>query len=228
MSDELRQLLYYPLGIIPSFFFTLRVLIQWIQSEKHKKSYVGHTFWRLSLSGNFFLILHYIIQIQYPFAILQAGNAVISWRNLNLMKSDNQCTIKTTILVFLGSFTLVTLIFIAQSHFIIGEIDWVRTPTKLFDTARHYNSPMWHIFGTMGGVLFSSRFWFQWWKAEQVKHSELGRTFWWLSIFGSFVLLIYFLHIKDTVNIILYSCTFVPYARNLILMKQKKVYTRSI
>lgn len=220
MIEDWRQVLYYPLGVPPIVFFALRFLVQWLQSEKQKRSYVSHTFWRISLAGNLLLLLHYIVQVQYPFAILQAGNAVISWRNLNLMNAKKHYPSRTTILVILCAFTTVTLVFFTQSYFFIGEMDWIRTPTKLFDTTRQHHSLVWHLIGATGAALFASRFWVQWWHAERAKRSELTPTFWWLSIVGSIISLAYFIHIRDTISIIPYSFGLIPYLRNLVLQKQ--------
>lgn len=220
MTEEWRTILYYPLGLLPLVFFTLRIFVQWFQSEKYQKSYVGSTFWKLSLAGNLLLMSHYFIQVQFPFALLQAGNAVISWRNLNLMESTNYYKTKTAVAILFSSLLFVTLAFMAQSYFLIGELDWIRTPKKFFDTTRQHHVLIWHILGTVGGALFASRFWIQWWQAESHKRSELRKAFWWMSIIGSVVSLVYFVHIRDTVNIIHYAFGLIPYVRNLVLIKR--------
>lgn len=225
MFEDWRPLLYYPLGILPTVFFTLRMLLQWVQSEKRKESYVGKSFWRLSLAGNFLLLLHYFIQVQYPFAILQAGNAIIAWRNLNLMNQKKHASL-TKVVVYLGlSIMGVTLAFLAQSYFLIGEMDWIRTPTKLWDTARQHHHISWHILGSIGGILFASRLWIQWWQIEQSKKSELGPIFWWLSIGGSILSLIYFIKIQDVISILQFSFGLIPYIRNLILLRKEHQLT---
>src|SRR5271168_975047 len=111
--EEWRFLLYYPLGLLPSLFFTLRFLIQWIQSERMKMSYVDALFWRLSIAGNLLLLSHYFLQGQYPFALIQTGNAVISWRNLNLMKRP--VSFGTVVGLFVGCFAIVTLGFVWET-----------------------------------------------------------------------------------------------------------------
>lgn len=215
-----RPLLYYPLGLLPLIFFALRVLVQWIASEKKGFSIVPPLFWKLSLGGNLLLILHFLIQVQYPFCLLQAINAVISWRNLNLF-SSSPCSTKKTLMVFLSAFLLITGLFLAQSYYLIGEIDWIRTPTKLFDATREYHALGWHCLGVMGGTLFASRFWLQWWRAERYFRSELPLSFWWISIMGSLLSLVYFIKIQDVVNILNYGLALIPYLRNLVLIKKK-------
>jgi lipid-A-disaccharide synthase-like uncharacterized protein len=221
MTDYLRILLYYPLGLLPTIFFTLRFLIQWLQSEKAKRSIVTPLFWKLSLAGNVLQLLHYFVQIQYPFAMIQAGNAMISWRNICWMRSSKNTATRSYIVYVVLVLIAVTLGFLLQSFFIVGELDWIRTPTKFWDEARTRHSLGWHIFGTFGGILFASRFWLQWWQTEKMQRSELSKSFWWLSIIGSLISLIYFIRIGDIVNVLQYSCGAIPYFRNLMLLRDR-------
>lgn len=222
MTEFWRLLLYFPLGLAPSIFFGSRFFVQWLQSEKLKKSTVTPLFWKLSLAGNFLCMLHYTIQVQYPFALIQATNCVISWRNLNLMQEKKTYSTRTAIAVMAASIGTITALFALQSYFLIGEWDWVRTPTKFYDEVRVYHSMGWHFLGAFSGMLFASRFWIQWWQAEHRQRSELRSAFWWLSIGGSVLSLIYFVRIHDIVSIFNQSFGLVPYIRNLILINRRK------
>ncbi len=220
LSDSCRELLYLPLGFIPAIFFTLRMTLQWFQSERKKKSYVSCGFWKLSLFGNITLFFHHLVQVQYPFAIIQGLNAVISWRNINLINSRKPSSTKTVIFIAIFSLIIITILFLLQSYFFYGDIDWIRTPTKPWDNQRQYDSLFLHIFGTMGGVVLSCRFWAQWMIAEFYKYSELNKTFWYLSITGSLMLIIYSFQTKDIV-IFFYNCFgLIPYFRNLFLIRE--------
>jgi len=213
-----RVALYYPIGVLPSLFFTLRFVIQWIQSERRKESYVTPLFWKLSITGNILLLLHYIIQIQFPFALIQAGNGVISWRNLNLMGSvEKRSTVRFVFLLLSVVILSVTGIFLYQ-----GEM--IRIPTKLWQESPELQHDMvWHMLGVVGGILFASRFWIQWWQSETQQKSHLGRTFWSLSIVGSILMLFYFIRIQDHISIMNYSFGLIPYVRNLFLLRRKTV-----
>lgn len=220
MDEHWRELLYLPIGMFPAVFFTWRMLYQWLRAERAKQSIVTPFFWKLSLAGNLLLLSHYIIQVQFPFAILQCCNALIAWRNLNLMGAKTPCSTKQTMLIALLAICLLTAIFLIQSYWLIGYIDWIRTPKKPFDSLRTYHALGWHLFGAAGGMIFSSRFWVQWWFAEQKKRSELGRAFWILSITGTILSLIYFTHIRDYVSLF-YNCfALIPYLRNLTLLRR--------
>ncbi len=215
--DEWRFLLYYPLGLLPSLFFTLRFLIQWIRSEREQKSYVDTLFWKLSIAGNLLLLSHYFLQGQFPFALIQTGNAVISWRNLNLMQT-RQRSFQTVVLIFLMSFCAVT----ASFAFLSGDGGWMKAPQSS-KAAPVDPGLLWHAVGLLGQGLFASRFWVQWWGSEKQKKSELGAAFWWLSLLGSLISVAYFLQIRDVISILNQSFGMVPYVRNLMLLRKRQV-----
>ena len=108
MNEEWRVLLY-SLGFLASLAFGLRFLIQWMTSERMQKSVVPPIFWKLSLSGNLLLLIHSFIQMQLHVFLIQSCNAVISWRNLNLMQAPERQVSFTTTLKILFSFLFVNI-----------------------------------------------------------------------------------------------------------------------
>lgn len=217
--DEWRYLLYYPFGLLPSIFFTLRFLIQWLKSENAGVSYVDAGFWKLSLAGNLLLFTHYTIQGQYIFGIIQTGNALIAWRNLNLMTNKAPCSLPKTLAVFAGTIflTCATLLFL---EFVLGDKLWIRIPKNALTSVAEDPGFLWHAIGFSGQALFASRFWVQWWSCEKHRKSELGTLFWWLSILGTFFSAVYFFRIRDVVSCINQSFGIIPYLRNLMLIKK--------
>ena len=75
----------------------------------------------------------------------------------------------------------------------------------------------WKIIGWIGNVVFFSRFFFQWYATEKKKQVVVPLTFWWLSLVGSLLLLVYGLHQRDSVFIFAYAFTWIPYIRNLVI-----------
>lgn len=214
--EEWREWLY-PLGFLSSLAFGARVIVQWLSSEIQQKSTVGKTFWKFSLLGNVLLMIHSFIQIQFHVCLIQACNGVISWRNLNLMHNKrNRVALSTVIAMFIGAITLVFAGFIWQN----GET-WFRIPTSFLNhLAGNQVNANWHVVGFIGLVLFASRFWVQWWGAEKHQVSYLGPAFWWVSLVGDFLCLIYFARILDPVNLIGPALGLIPYVRNLMLIKK--------
>lgn len=206
--ESLRSLLY-PLGFLATLVFSARMILQWLQSEKQKKSVVTPLFWKLSLGGNALLMAHAFVQLQFPLCLIQTFSGVIAWRNLNLM-GKRPYALRTTLAIATVALLLITLAFLSQ-----GNVAWMRAP---FGASAP--SSLWHAIGLSGMVLFSSRFWIQWWLAEKNQKSFLGRSFWWISLIGASLSVLYFCRLGDPVNILGYGCGLLPYARNLILSKK--------
>lgn len=218
--EEWRTFLY-PLGFISVFFFGLRFIIQWIQSEIKGESTVSPIFWYFSLIGNVSLALHTFIQAQFPICLVQACNAVISWRNIDIMQTKRRrVSFNFVVQAILLTIFFVTIAFWIQSHFFLSHIDgWFRVPKAPWDTLTSTQvSWLWHLLGTIGYILFSSRFWVQWWYAEKHMRSELPISFWWLSLLGALFSCAYFIKIHDLVNLIGPLIGLVPYIRNLMLI----------
>jgi lipid-A-disaccharide synthase-like uncharacterized protein len=77
-------------GFIGQAMFTMRFLIQWIQSERKKTSLIPVSFWYFSLAGGL-ILLFYAIHRQDPVFILAylPGN-FIYFRNLYLIRRRRQ------------------------------------------------------------------------------------------------------------------------------------------
>ena len=80
----------------------------------------------------------------------------------------------------------------------------------------------WEAVGFGGQALFFSRFIVQWVASERRKESVVPVAFWYLSIGGSLVCLVYGLHLKALPIIMGYLFNCIPYVRNLMLIYRKK------
>lgn len=82
--------LWLLLGILSQCLFFLRFFIQWLASEKKKRSVIPVSFWYFSLFGGLGL-LTYAIHIKDPvFIIGQAGGLFIYTRNLALINNPGK------------------------------------------------------------------------------------------------------------------------------------------
>ena len=83
------------LGFIAQFFFTMRFVVQWLASEKAKRSVVPVAFWFFSLFGGGLLLI-YAIQRQDPVFIAgQAMGMFIYIRNLWLIANERKAAAMT-------------------------------------------------------------------------------------------------------------------------------------
>ena len=78
------------LGFIGQFFFSMRFVVQWIASEKNKKSVVPLSFWIFSVLGSSLLLIYAIYRKDPVFILGQAPNLLIYFRNIWLIKTSKK------------------------------------------------------------------------------------------------------------------------------------------
>jgi lipid-A-disaccharide synthase-like uncharacterized protein len=83
-------------------------------------------------------------------------------------------------------------------------------------------STFWLILGLGGQALFASRFLVQWISSERKRRSHIPLAFWYLSILGGLITLVYAIHLADPPFILGQSMGVVVYTRNLVLLKRGK------
>ncbi len=82
----------------------------------------------------------------------------------------------------------------------------------------------WLLFGILGQIFFMSRFILQWVYSEINKKSIIPLGFWFFSILGGLILLLYAIHRKDPVFIMGQATGILIYGRNLYFInKQNKI-----
>jgi lipid-A-disaccharide synthase-like uncharacterized protein len=79
----------------------------------------------------------------------------------------------------------------------------------------------WLVLGFIAQALFASRFVVQWISSERAGQSVVPTAFWYLSLVGALLLLIYAVYRRDPVFIVGQSMGGFIYARNLALIKRK-------
>ena len=81
----------------------------------------------------------------------------------------------------------------------------------------------WIIFGFLAQFIFFLRFAVQWWASEKEKKSVIPLSFWYLSIVGSVMILIYAIKREDIVFITAQFLALFIYARNIMLRKKEGI-----
>ena len=74
------------LGFVAQGLFTMRFLVQWIASERQKKSVVPVAFWYLSVAGGGLLLVYAIYRKDPVFILGQATGLIVYVRNLMLRR----------------------------------------------------------------------------------------------------------------------------------------------
>lgn len=89
------------------------------------------------------------------------------------------------------------------------------------DAFRSGVSWAWIVFGLAGQFAFTMRFVIQWFSSEKAGKVVVPKAFWFLSLAGSAILLVYFLRRGDPVGILGQAFGFIVYIRNLMIGAKK-------
>lgn len=75
-------------GLFGQALFSLRFIIQWISSEKKKRSHIPTVFWYISLMGGAVLFLYAIAKKDVVFIIGQGAGLIVYVRNIVLIHKN--------------------------------------------------------------------------------------------------------------------------------------------
>ena len=83
------------------------------------------------------------------------------------------------------------------------------------------DSLLWIMIGVGGQLAFFSRFLVQWLASERAGESYIPMSFWYLSLLGSLILLVYAVHRQEPIFLLGYLPNSVVYIRNIMLIKKR-------
>ncbi len=85
----------------------------------------------------------------------------------------------------------------------------------------NFNEFLWVSFGTIGQLVFFSRWIIQWFSSERSKSSIIPVAFWWCSLIGGIITLVYANHIGSFPFMLAQAIGIIVYTRNLILIYRR-------
>jgi lipid-A-disaccharide synthase-like uncharacterized protein len=187
-------------GLIGNLLFTTRVLLQWIASERRKQTVTPVSFWWLSLSGALVLIVYAFGKLEIPFILGYAVSLVPYFRNLRIAYYPDRPARRSGWIVTaaLGLACVPIIVF------------WQKQAVQ----------DGWFYFGLLGNAVFGSRFFVQWVQSEKRRESVLPLPFWYLSLVGAVILLVYAIIRNDLVFILGFLFNVIPYSRNIYLIRR--------
>lgn len=200
-----ENFILYSIGFLAQAFFSARIIFQWILSEKAKKVVSPSIFWILSIAGSYLLCIYGWLRDDFAIIMGQFISYYIYLWNLK------EKGIMKKIPRLLQGILIITPI-VAAGFMLHDAQHFVQTFFK------NEKLPMWLlIFGSLGQVIFTLRFVYQWFYSYRHKESLLPAGFWIISLVGSSIIVIYGLLRLDPVLALGQSVGFVAYFRNLVI-----------
>ncbi|MBL8337487.1 MAG: lipid-A-disaccharide synthase N-terminal domain-containing protein [Rhodoferax sp.] len=83
------------IGLLGQALFSARFIVQWLQSERVKKSVIPSAFWYFSMAGGATLLAYAIHRRDPVFIIGQGTGLIIYFRNLQFLWRDRKSADKT-------------------------------------------------------------------------------------------------------------------------------------
>jgi lipid-A-disaccharide synthase-like uncharacterized protein len=200
----------FAIGFAAQLLFATRMIVQWVQSEKAGKSLSPVIFWQLSILGSLTFLIYGILRHDFAIVLGQTLVYFIYIRNLHL--KERWLTIPLIFRMFVIIAPLVTLGFLlSDAH---GDISSLLKNEEI-------SLPL-QIWGSLGQVIFTIRFFIQWFDSESKNESVLTRRFWFVSLAGSFMIVTYAVFRYDPVLFFGQLAGMLVYLRNLILVRNRK------
>ncbi|MCR9013427.1 lipid-A-disaccharide synthase N-terminal domain-containing protein [Aquiflexum gelatinilyticum] len=204
----MNNLLVLGLGLTAQGLFAGRFVVQLLQTEKSQKVESPALFWKLSLLASFFLVVYGFIQNDIVIVGGQLIGYVIYIRNLQIKGDWGRLPYTVRLFAFmlpalLFSFLVFGLNFNWQNFMDNPEIDGLLL-----------------TWGTVGQVIFSSRFVIQWLHSEKLNESAFPISFWYISIAGALMISVYAIFRQDAVLFIGQAFGLVVYFRNMYIHYQ--------
>ena len=187
-------------GWIGQACFFSRFFLQWVASERARRSIVPPAFWWLTLAGAVLMSAYAVQQGTTLFLFNFAVSGAIAARNLLLAGRNGSAGARWG--------WLLALLVVATSV-------WI----ELSKGALEREPMLWLAFGAVGQALWLARFPLQWWLSERAGTSHFPPSFWWISLVGNVLLLAYALHLGDVVIVLGFLPGPLLQARNIALAR---------
>lgn len=202
--------LVYAIGFLAQIFFSGRILVQWVLSERAKKVLSPNIFWVFSLVGSVLLFIYGCLRDDFSIILGQYISYYIYIWNLNIKGIWRGVPRLLRWAVELLPVLATVIILSDVSSFVQNFLHNAQVPLWLL------------ILGSSGQVIFTLRFVYQWYYSYRRKASLLPIGFWIISLVGSGMIVLYAIIRLDPVLILGQSVGFVAYSRNIILSLRKE------
>ncbi|MBE9488021.1 MAG: lipid-A-disaccharide synthase N-terminal domain-containing protein [Bacteroidetes bacterium] len=198
-------------GLLAQLFFSLRILYQWIKSERAKKIISPALFWVFSIIGSYLLFIYGWLRDDFSIILGQFLSYYIYLWNLKANNILQKLPYILRIILF-----ITPLIAIGFMLYNFSEVKETLFQNK--------DIPIWLIiFGSLGQIIFTFRFIYQWIYSLRKHISILPMGFWVISLVGSIMIISYGIIRQDIVLILGQSTGFIAYTRNIMIGHKSKI-----
>ena len=206
----MNNYIVFGIGFLAQALFSARLVVQWLLSEKARKVVSPTSYWQIRILASYLLFVYGWLRDDFAIILGQYISYYIYIWNLNTKNHWKE----------LPAFIRLVLLLTPVLVIIYLLLTWDINGPRLF---RNANIPLGLlIFGSMGQIIFTFRFIYQWFYSRHKGESVFPVTFWVLSLLGSAIIVSYGIYRSDPVLILGQSAGFIAYIRNLFILRKNK------
>lgn len=200
----------YAIGFLAQGFFSARMLIQWILSERAHRVVSPNLYWLCSLVGSILLFVYGWMRDDFAIIFGQLISYYIYIWNLNIKGVWHRLPPFVRVLIALLPLAAVGMMLHDVPAFVDGFFHNTAVSLPLL------------VWGSLGQAIFTLRFIYQWYYSYRRQESILPVGFWIISLTGCAIIVSYGVFRLDPVLILGQSVGFVTYTRNIVIYKKSK------
>lgn len=197
------------IGFLAQGFFSARILVQWVLSERARRVLSPSLFWVLSLAGAYLLCLYGWLRHDFAIVLGQFISYYVYLWNLDIKGVWPKIPLPLRYALLLTPVAVLCMVAGNAAEFAARFLHNSEVPLWLL------------LFGSAGQMLFTLRFVYQWLYSRRKGESRLPAGFWLISLAGSLAIISYGIIRRDPVLIVGQAFGLVAYARNLVLIKNE-------
>lgn len=197
-------------GFLAQGFFSARILVQWVMSERARQVLSPSLFWILSVAGAYLLCLYGWLRNDFAIVLGQFISYYIYLWNLNIKGLWQRVPVPLRAVLLLTPVAAALFVMNNAGEFILRFVHNDKVPLWLL------------LYGSAGQILFTLRFIYQWLYSRNEGASQLPAGFWIISLLGSLSIVSYGILRADAVLIVGQSFGLVAYIRNLCILRKNK------
>lgn len=207
---QTSALYVYAIGFLAQGFFSARMLIQWILSEKAKRVVSPNAYWICSLAGSILLFVYGWLRDDFAIIFGQLISYYIYIWNLDIKGIWRKIPLGARVAIEALPFLAFGMMLRDVPAFVGSFFHNRSVPLPLL------------VWGSAGQVIFTLRFVYQWYYSYRRHESILPVGFWIISLVGCAIIVSYGAFRLDPVLIVGQSVGFFTYSRNIILYRKNK------
>jgi len=206
----MEYFMMYVIGFISQVLFFARTILQWFKSEHEGKVISPTIFWKISLLASILMLIYGILRNDAAILIGQILVYFIYVRNIQLKNEWKPMSVISRMIILLCP--------VAILFFFFSGTDY--TPDTFLKNEK--NPLLLMIWGITAQIIFISRFFYQWIYSENKGESVLPVGFWYISICGSAMTLVYAVFRLDPILLTAHSLSLFIYLRNILIFYNKQ------